>query len=109
MASPSETGTFTIAYRMVGGASITFNDTGSGMSVFLIGESSGPKQGDRQADERPAPPGGQLRDGPAAQGRRSRFSFPIHLGEAGIYTDGAGRHYVPVRRIVTPEAGLDAL
>ncbi len=39
----------------------------------------------------------------------SRFSFPIHLGEAGIYTDGAGRHYVPVRRIVTPEAGLDSL
>ena len=39
----------------------------------------------------------------------SRFSFPILLGEAGIYTDGAGKHYVPARRVITPEAELDSL
>ena len=49
---------------------------------------------------------------PVAQllnGDGSRFSSPILPGEAGIYTDGAGRHYVPLRTIVTPEAGLDSL
>jgi hypothetical protein len=39
----------------------------------------------------------------------SRFSFPILLGEAGIYTDGAGHHHVPVRAVVTPAAGLDSV
>ena len=39
----------------------------------------------------------------------SRFPCPILLGEADIYTDGGGRHYVPARTIVTPEAGLDTL
>lgn len=39
----------------------------------------------------------------------TRFSFPILLGEAGIQTDGIGRHYVPARALVTPEAGLDSL
>ncbi len=39
----------------------------------------------------------------------SRFSFPILLGEAGIYTNGAGKHYVPARRVITPEAELDSL
>ena len=39
----------------------------------------------------------------------SRFSSPILLGEAGIYTDGAGKHYVPARRVITPEAELDSL
>jgi len=39
----------------------------------------------------------------------TRFSSPILLGEAGIYTDGAGNHYVPARRIITTEAELDSL
>ena len=39
----------------------------------------------------------------------SRFSSPILLGEAGIYTDGAGKHYVPARRVIIPEAELDSL
>src|SRR5947209_19955610 len=39
----------------------------------------------------------------------SPFSFPILLGEAGIHTDGAGRHYVPNRMLVLAEAGLGGL
>jgi hypothetical protein len=37
-----------------------------------------------------------------------RFSFPILMGEAGIRTDGDGRHYVPARAIITsPQAELE--
>ena len=39
----------------------------------------------------------------------SRFSFPILLGEAGIHTDGTGRHYVPNRMLVLAEDGLGGL
>ncbi len=39
----------------------------------------------------------------------SRFSSPILLGEAGIYTDGVGNHYVPTRMLVIPQDGLDGL
>jgi hypothetical protein len=39
----------------------------------------------------------------------SRFSFPILLGEAGIYTDDAGHHYLPARALVTPKVELDSL
>lgn len=39
----------------------------------------------------------------------SRFSFPILPGEAGIFTDSGGRHYVPARAVITRQAelGLD--
>jgi len=37
----------------------------------------------------------------------SRFSFPITLSEAGIHTDGVGRHYVPNRVLVLTEDGID--
>ena len=40
----------------------------------------------------------------------SRYSFPILLGEAGIYTDEDGRLYVPAHRaLVTPERGVNGL
>ena len=39
----------------------------------------------------------------------SRFSFPILLAEAGIQTDGVGRHYVPNRLLVLVDDGLSGL
>jgi hypothetical protein len=39
----------------------------------------------------------------------SRFSFPVLLGEAGIHTDGTGRHYVPNRMLVLAEDGIGGL
>jgi len=36
------------------------------------------------------------------------FSFPILLGEAGIFTDGVGRHYAPARAVIpSPQAELE--
>jgi len=37
----------------------------------------------------------------------SRFSSPILLGEAGIFTDGHGHHYVPTRAVIAPQAELE--
>jgi hypothetical protein len=39
----------------------------------------------------------------------TRFSSPILLGEAGVHTDGAGRHYVPNRMLVLAEGRLGGL
>lgn len=36
----------------------------------------------------------------------TRFSFPILLGEAGIFTDDSGRHYVPARRAIVTRLRL---
>jgi len=37
----------------------------------------------------------------------SHFSSPILLGEAGIFTDGDGHHYVPTRAVIAPQAELE--
>src|SRR5438309_528067 len=39
----------------------------------------------------------------------SRFSSPILLGEAGILTDALGHHYVPNRRLVLADSGIEGL
>src|SRR5258708_4768799 len=39
----------------------------------------------------------------------SPFSTPITLGEAGILTDEAGRLYVPNRRVVLADVGIEGL
>ena len=39
----------------------------------------------------------------------TRFSSPILLGEAGIFTDATGRHYVPNRMLVLQEGEIDGL